>query len=124
MASTSCPPFTPSGTVFVSYVFFWVGFGTLVAILNQFLGGTPVWSEIGIVVAGAAALAALAGLVTPGAPGGLGVREAVFVLTSGGTIGEEQALTLILLFRIVTTIADLVVFTVAFLLARDAPRRH
>ena len=111
-------------TVFVSYVFFWVGFGTLVALLNHFLGGTPVWSESGIVIVGAAAMAALAGLVTPGAPGGLGVREAVFVLTSGGTIGEEQALTVILLFRIVTTIADLVVFTFAFLLARDAPRRH
>ena len=48
----------------------------------------------------------LLGYVTPSAPGGLGVREAVIILLLGPTIGEADALVLAIVFRLVTTAGD------------------
>jgi uncharacterized membrane protein YbhN (UPF0104 family) len=57
-----------------------------------------------LLAAGAASW--LAGFVVIGAPGGLGVREAAFVALAGSTLGEDHALLLIGLFRIVTFLGD------------------
>lgn len=54
------------------------------------------------------ALAWIAGLVTPGAPGGLGVREAVIVAMTGPVYGADAALFLSVGTRIVSTLGDLV----------------
>lgn len=48
----------------------------------------------------------LSGFVVPGAPGGLGVREAVFTLLMGPVIGEPTALAVALLLRVVTVGGD------------------
>lgn len=63
-------------------------------------------------------LAWLVGLLTPGAPAGLGVREAI--LTGGLTplFGVNQAVSSALLFRLLTTVADLLAFGVGLLLLR------
>lgn len=103
------------GAAFAGYIVFFVGFSALVALLNQFLGGGMLWGETGIIVMGAAALSWFAGFVTPGAPGGIGVRETVFILIAGSVVGEERSLAVIILFRIVTTIADLAMFGLAAL---------
>jgi uncharacterized membrane protein YbhN (UPF0104 family) len=57
-------------------------------------------------VVGAFALAWLAGLLTPGAPGGLGVRESVFVGLLGPQVGLAAALAAALLHRLVTAVVD------------------
>jgi uncharacterized membrane protein YbhN (UPF0104 family) len=51
-------------------------------------------------------LAWIVGYVTPGAPAGIGLREAVLVLGLSPALGESEALALALLYRLVTTIAD------------------
>jgi hypothetical protein len=51
-------------------------------------------------------LAWIVGYVTPGAPAGIGLREAVLVLGLSPALGEAEALALALLYRLVTTIAD------------------
>ncbi len=56
------------------------------------------------------ALAWVAGTLTPGAPGGLGVREAVLTLGLGGVLGDGGAATLALGLRIVTVLGDVVTF--------------
>ena len=56
------------------------------------------------------AAAWVAGLVTPGAPGGLGVRESVITLGLGVVIGEPAALTAALLHRGVSVAGDVVAF--------------
>ncbi|GAA5525681.1 hypothetical protein Maes01_02253 [Microbulbifer aestuariivivens] len=56
-------------------------------------------------------IAWLVGLVTPGAPAGVGVRELVLLLLLGGLIDEGKLLTAILIGRIVTIVGDLAFFT-------------
>lgn len=52
------------------------------------------------------ALAWMAGTITPGAPGGLGVREAVLALQLGPMLGQPQAAMLALALRLVTVSGD------------------
>ena len=54
----------------------------------------------------ASAASWVAGFVVVGAPGGLGVREATFVALAGPALGEDRALLLIGLFRVVTFLGD------------------
>lgn len=54
------------------------------------------------------ALAWTAGLVVPGAPGGLGVFEAVLLLCLGSAIPEAALLAVAISYRLVVTLADLV----------------
>ena len=53
-------------------------------------------------------LAWMAGYLVPGAPGGLGVREAVMLLGLAPTVGEPSALAAALSYRMVTVLADVV----------------
>ncbi|MFN9631719.1 MAG: UPF0104 family protein [Cyanobacteriota bacterium] len=53
------------------------------------------------------ALAWTVGLVVPGAPGGLGVFEAVFLLRLGQALPEPAVLAVALSYRLVVTLADL-----------------
>ncbi len=66
----------------------------------------------------ASAIAWVAGFLTPGSPGGLGVREAVFVAVAGPELGRELALAGALALRLATVTADLVVFGLAMGLSR------
>lgn len=59
---------------------------------------------------GFAAIAWIAGFVTPGAPGGLGPREAVLVLLAAPSMGEPAALIAIALYRCLTLLGDVVCF--------------
>lgn len=58
-----------------------------------------------------------AGFVVPGAPGGLGIREAVLVAVLGGTLGESGTLLAAVLFRLVTTLGDGLFFLLPGLVA-------
>ena len=65
------------------------------------------------------ALAWTAGLVVPGAPGGLGVFEAVLLLRLGFAIPEAPLLAIAISYRLVVTLADLLAALTARL---DQPR--
>jgi uncharacterized membrane protein YbhN (UPF0104 family) len=56
----------------------------------------------------------VAGFVTPGAPAGLGVREALITVSLTGTIGESSSLLVALLFRMITVGGDLLFFLRSF----------
>jgi uncharacterized membrane protein YbhN (UPF0104 family) len=75
----------------------------------------------GLQIAVAYLLAWLAGLVVPGAPGGLGVREGVLLLLLGGTTGEAFALTLAVAMRFVSTVGDAIFALVGYPLSRFGP---
>jgi glycosyltransferase 2 family protein len=70
-------------------------------------------------LAGVVAVAWLAGFVTPAAPAGLGVREAVLTGGLHTLCGPDVALALPLLFRMVTVTGDGVAFAVGALLRRS-----
>lgn len=65
----------------------------------------------------------IAGFVTPGASGGLGVREAAFVVLLNPFIDEVTAMTLAILMRMVTTLGDGIFFLASFSLAYDGDAR-
>lgn len=61
-------------------------------------------------LAGIFAIAWIPGFLTPGSPGGLGVREAVLLAGLTPLVGPGSALAIALLLRLVTTLGDLVGF--------------
>lgn len=72
------------------------------------------------VLTGLFAAAWIAGFITPGAPAGLGVREAVLVGGLKPIFGPGVAFGLPILFRLVTTLGDGVGFGLGWLLRRRA----
>jgi hypothetical protein len=66
-------------------------------------------------VLGSMVVAWTAGFVTPGAPGGLGVRDALLVGMLTPAFGPAVSVGIALAFRIVTTLGDIVAFVVGLL---------
>jgi hypothetical protein len=91
--------------VFVAYVLFFVGLGSglyAVAVAAGAEPGFDCWSTI----VSTTAVGWLMGFVSPGAPGGLGVREAVMVEMLLPRLDPAFALGVPLLFRLLTVAAD------------------
>ena len=89
-----------------------LSFTTLLVLLAPGAGGSLSWPA----ACGAYAAAWLAGFVTPGAPAGLGVREAVLVILLGGHAAEPDLLAAVVLSRAVTALGDTIFFGVAWAL--------
>lgn len=62
----------------------------------------------------------LAGLVTPGAPAGVGIREFALLALLGGQIPEGELLTAIVVGRVVTVAGDALFYLVSFIPNRTA----
>ncbi len=63
-------------------------------------------------------LAWMAGFVIPGAPGGMGVREALLLLMLAPFCGEPAALASSLLLRVITVLGDVLAFFYSLVLQR------
>lgn len=61
-------------------------------------------------VLGAVSLSSMVGFITPGAPGGIGVREAVMSILLAEYLDVQSALQAIVLFRLISVIGDLFSF--------------
>ena len=73
-------------------------------------------------VIGGFALAWVLGFMVPGAPGGLGVREAVLLIVLGPLVGEGVAVAMTVLQRVVSVLADGVLFVLGLLLRKRVLR--
>lgn len=69
-----------------------------------------------LTLCGAYTLAWLAGLITPGAPAGVGVRELVLLFLLKGVVGEADLLLAVLLGRMVTVGGDVLIYSIAMTL--------
>ena len=69
------------------------------------------------------ALAWALGYVTPGAPAGIGLREAVLALGLAPVLGEAGALALALVYRLLTLVADAVLALAGFAMLRGSSAR-
>ena len=87
------------------------GFIFIVAIL--IVAPKIITSAIFIPLCGAYVVAWLAGLVTPGAPAGAGVREMVLLFLLDGLITPVDLLLVVVLGRIITVLGDLFFFIIA-----------
>jgi uncharacterized membrane protein YbhN (UPF0104 family) len=106
----------------VTYAFGWhVGFlvisGLLFVGLIELLGENPVNGRLPrLPLAGAYVLAWLIGLVTPGAPAGVGVRELVLLFLLKGSINEAELVLAVLLGRLVTVGGDVLIYIITLLM--------
>jgi hypothetical protein len=115
----------PAGSVValftLRHVPVWLMFGVMNICVFLALGGDadPAWG-IGLAVdlVFASALSWIVGFVVIGVPGGIGVRESVFVALMTGPIGATLALSVAVAGRLVTIAVDLLGAAVAAAVAR------
>ncbi|MDJ0666296.1 MAG: lysylphosphatidylglycerol synthase domain-containing protein [Desulfobacterales bacterium] len=62
------------------------------------------------------------GFVTPGSPGGIGVREALLTAQMSPLVGASNAVLIALCLRLAAIMGDIALFLTSFLVAR--PRKH
>lgn len=97
----------PAARALGLYAVFLAISGGLFVALVELVGSNGRQQEIMLLaVIGAYVLAWLAGLVTPGAPAGVGVRELVLLILLNGVVGEAELLLAVLLGRMVTVAGD------------------
>lgn len=100
-------------TLAACFGLYWLAFfacgGALDGLVRELFGREGRLGRITAVWAGAW----VAGFVTPGAPGGLGVREAVLVAGLKPVYGPGAALGLALVFRLVSVLGDALAFAAA-----------
>jgi uncharacterized membrane protein YbhN (UPF0104 family) len=60
----------------------------------------------------------LAGTITPGAPGGAGVREAVLIMMLSPLVGESSSILIALTTRVATILGDVYIYALASLVSR------
>jgi len=109
-----------------------IGAAVLISIVNIAVLGFVMWLVLRalapdtplpfLFVAGVYACAWIIGTVTPGAPGGLGVREAILVVLLAPYCGEGVAIAAALYLRVATTFADLLSFLIGLVWRRVALR--
>ncbi len=103
----------------VAYSFLWqilfmlVSSVIFIALILMMSGGEglTVWNLL--TIGGAYIAAWLVGLVTPGAPAGVGIRELILLFMLNSVVGEKDLLMAVLLGRLVTVGGDLLFFAVA-----------
>lgn len=102
--------------------FFLVGAG-LWLVAAALVPGQVTGSHV-VLLTGAFASSWILGFLAPGAPAGLGVREATLSAWLGAVFGAPVAVSLVIVLRIATTLGDLLNFLWgSFVLARQS-RRH
>jgi len=82
------------------------------ALLYLIAGGNGLETGQWLMIGSAYIVAWLAGLVTPGAPAGVGVREMILLLLLNGLTVEANLLLAVVLGRVVTVFGDLLFFAV------------
>lgn len=80
--------------------------------------------EVWLMMGGAYTIAWLAGLMTPGAPAGVGVRELVLITLLNGMINDAQLLAAVLIGRLVTVAGDLIFYISSLIIPPFISVRH
>jgi hypothetical protein len=80
--------------------------------------GQPVTFNMGVTVMGLYMLSWVAGFLTPGAPSGLGVREAVMLMFMAGTLNEGILISAMFMHRMLTLTGDVSAYGLALVYAQ------
>ena len=106
-------------------IFLTVSGFVFVGLLGLVKGDNTITSLQVLPFCGAFVVAYLVGLVTPGAPAGIGVRELVLMVLLKGFVSEADLLLSVLIGRLVTVTGDLLFFSIASALrVRKGILRH
>lgn len=85
--------------------------------------GQPITLYLGITIAGLYIMSWVIGFLTPGAPGGLGIREIVLLMFLSATVYEGLLLSAIVIHRAIQVIGDLVAYAIAWSYAHIKGKR-
>lgn len=113
------PPQSALARAFLAYCAVYVGTGIGLILLARFL--LPVAPHDYWLLIAVFSLAWVVGFVTPGAPGGFGVREGLMLLMLAPVYTTASAGVLVIAFRIATTLGDVMVLIAGFI---ALPRRQ
>jgi glycosyltransferase 2 family protein len=105
----------PTLSAFFGYVMAYLLIGAGIGVLSASL--SPALTQDFALLTAAFAIAWVVGFVTPGAPAGIGVREAVLTLILGGPLGAASAAVLIIALRVATTLGDILCLIAGLLLS-------
>ncbi|MDD5460078.1 MAG: hypothetical protein PHG00_00335 [Methylococcales bacterium] len=94
-------------------LFLIISAGVFISVLELIATYDEFDSRYALIIGGAYIVAWLIGLVTPGAPAGVGIREMILLLILKGVVVEESLLMAVLLGRLVTVAGDLLFFVSA-----------
>ena len=108
---------------FGNYLSFHIMGGLIFAFLINYFSEQTISINQLLIVAGAYSLAWLAGFVVPGAPGGLGVRELVLYTLISPWIDNKVLLNAILLSRVITTLGDVIYFSMWYFMPQKAQQK-
>jgi hypothetical protein len=100
-------------------LFLAVSGGIFVTLLDVIVRNSELHAQAWPLIGGAYVVAWLVGLVTPGAPAGVGVRELILLLLIKGLVTDADLLMAVLLGRIVTVVGDLLFFMASFLIPAE-----
>lgn len=100
----------------------WVMFSLMNVLVVVALGGSPDSTTV-LDLAVVTCLSWMAGFVIVGLPGGIGVREAVFVSMTTAALGPGLAVSVAVVSRLVSILVDLVAAVVTVPVARTGRRR-
>lgn len=103
------------GIAATAYATFVVLSGAIFLGVLTLCGGQLTSGHDALTVVGAFVISWLAGLLTPGAPAGIGVREAILLLLLDDLVAESVVVTSVVTGRVVTTIGDVVFFGIGLL---------
>ncbi len=83
--------------------------GMVMVLLYIYMGGEGSIENINLITS-AYVIAWVLGFITPGASGGIGVREIIIIFLLGAVVGEELIITLSVIHRLITIIGDFLIY--------------
>lgn len=93
----------------------WVGI-IYIAVLLMFLQDGYQTIPVSLIL-GANIISGVIGFLTPGAPGGIGIREMLMVIIAGGAISEPVIMAVSVIYRVLTIVGDGGAFIIASFIA-------
>jgi len=98
--------------------------GMLLVLIFVFILNIAVTTDQILIIITASILSWMAGFITIGAPGGLGVRESVLILMLASLYGKENIVVAALLHRLVSVLGDAAAFALVLLLPKLKEREE
>lgn len=101
--------------IYFLYLFFFVIAGVILCWVTNTVSHIDNLHQAGYVIM-TLAVSWIVGFITPGASGGIGVREAIMIILLKNSHGESASLFIALIFRMITVLGDLLYFASSFAL--------
>lgn len=115
--TSACALFKKIAPIYVLYIFFFLVNGAVFVMVVNITRGANLLEGVGLVMS-IYSVSWLAGFLTPGAPGGIGIRETVMVLLLAPMVTQPTALLAALFFRLINVVGDILLFLYSLPLTR------